>query len=601
MVVATGSVVALVSVPSFAGVPWIGIATWAGLVCTILACVAISYWVAAVTDEWDIPGAGGYRPLFAALPAVAGGLLLWAGPWALPIIWALLVLPLLAFVRQRDAVVPDSRVLLSRHAIRNIRGEVGEHLREWRGDRGGPAPSLKEQVVQLVGRVKGSLTTASGSTKGGKGAKRKATKGKRVGKKPAAAAVGRDAFTLYRKDGNVLMSLPLDGGDKANVSANVRNTQKLLTGAIRGSVTDMVFDPGPKQYLIRVGVGGGLKDADKVPVDAARGVIATIRVVAGMKPGEPGGRGEFSVSVGDVRCEVQAASTSEADGEKLVLTIARATESLFHADLGGLGMRPKPLEQIRDMARKPHGLLLVVGPRGGGRTTTAYAVLRTLDAKAMKITTIEEEVESRLEGITQIAVETSGGASIAGVLKMVLRQDPDVIYLADVPDRTTAELACQAALTGHLVIAAMEARDALGAIGDLLETGLEPMLVQTSLTGVVAQRLARRLCPKCRVAIDPPDALLRKCNLQPGAIDRIFRQREGGCQACGGTGFRGRLAIHEVLAVNEQVRRLIARPLPAREVKAAAILNGMMTMQVDGLTKVLAGETAVEEILAVTS
>lgn len=599
--VASGFVVAVVAVPSFGGVPWLGIASWVGLLATILACVAISFWVAAATDEWDIAGAGGYRPLFAGIPALAAGLLLWSGGWALPITWTVLLIPLVLFVRQRDRVVPDSRLLLSRHALRNLRTEVKEHMREWRGEPGGPGLSLKEQVSQLVTRVKGSLATASGKPGNAKKAKGKAAKGKRGVKKPLTAPAPRDAFTLYRKDGNVLMSLPLDGGDKANVSANVRNTQKLLTSAIRGGVSDMVLDPGAKQYLIRVGVGGGLKDADKVPLETARGVIATIRVVAGMKSGEPGGRGEFSVGVGEVRCEVQVSSTSEADGEKLVLTIVRAADGLLHADLKALGLRAKALEQIKDMARKPHGLFLVAGPRGGGRTTTAYAVLRALDAKATKITTIEEEIEGRLDGITQIAVETSGGASIAGVMKMVLRQDPDVIFLADVPDRTTLELACQAALTGHLVVAVMEARDALGAIHELLETGIEPMLVQTSLTGVVAQRLARRLCPKCRVAIDPPDALLRKCNLQPGSIDRIFRQREGGCQACGGSGFRGRLAIHEVLAVNEQVRRLIARPLPTREVKAAAVLNGMMTMQVDGLTKVLEGETAVEEIVAVTS
>jgi type II secretory ATPase GspE/PulE/Tfp pilus assembly ATPase PilB-like protein len=593
--------VAIVAVPSFAGVPRMGIAVWAGLLATALCSVAISYWAAVETDETEIPGAAWYRPLFALLPALQAALVIWFGSWAMPAAWGMLLVALVSFVRHRDTVMPQSRLLLSGRGLRNAGAEARQRFTDWRGDKGGPAPSVKEQLNQLLDRVKGSLSKATPSSRGGSRGKAKTTKGKHAAKKATASPAAHDAFTLYRKDGNVLMSLPLSGGDKATVSANVRNTQKLLMGAVRGGATDMVIDPDGKHYLIRIGVGGGLREAEKVPAEAARGVIATIRVVAGMKSGEPGGRGEFSMAIAALRCQVQVASSAEKHGEKLVLTITQAADSLLHARLEGLGLRPKVFEQLKDMTRKPHGLLIIVGPPGGGRTSTAYAILRELDAKATKITTIEENVECRLDGVTQIAVETTGGASIASVLKMVLRQDPDVIYLADLPDKTTLELACQAALTGHMVFAAMEGRDALGALDELLETGIEPMLVQTSLTGIVAQRLARRLCPKCRVPIDPPTALLRKCNLQPGAIGRIFRQREGGCQVCTATGFRGRMAIHEVLAVNEQVRRLITKPLPMRDVKAAAVLNGMFTMQVDGLSKVLQGDTAIEEILSVTS
>ncbi len=595
------SVVAVVAVPSFAPVPWMGIAAWAGLLATALCSVAVSYWVAFETDETDIPGAAWYRPLFAVLPAVQAALVMWCGSWAMPVAWGLLLAALALFVRHRDTVMPQSRLLLSGRGLRNVGSEARQRFIDWRGDKGGPAPSVKEQVNQMLDRVKGSLSKATQSNRGGSRGKAKTAKRKHAAKKATASPAAHDAFTLYRKDGNVLISLPLSGGDKATVSANVRNTQKLLMGAVHGGATDMVLESDGKHYVIRIGVGGGLREAEKVPSEAARGVIATIRVAAGMKSSEAGGRGEFSMAVGALRCQVEVASTAEKHGEKIVLTITQAANSLLHARLEGLGLRPKVFEQLKDMARKPHGLLIVVGPPGAGRTSTAYAMIRELDAKSTKITTIEETVECRLDGVTQIAVETTGGASIASVLKMVLRQDPDVIYLADLPDKTTLELACQAALTGHMVFAAMEGRDALSALNELLEMGIEPMLVQTSLTGIVAQRLARKLCPKCRVSISPPTALLRKCNLQPGAIDRIFRQREGGCQVCSATGFRGRLAIHEVLAVNEQVRRLITRPLPARDVKAAAVLNGMFTMQVDGLSKVLQGDTAIEEILSVTS
>jgi type II secretory ATPase GspE/PulE/Tfp pilus assembly ATPase PilB-like protein len=590
--------VALVVVPSFTGVPWTGLAWVVALWLTAVACVAISSWAVATTEEVDVAGGDRWALAFGLLPALVTAIVLFGGRWSLPVAWGLGAVLLIPFVRQRDTAVPESRAFLARGGLGAIRAEVTDRLRQWRGAEADERPrSLREQFADLVGRGKSAL-----SAWGGKGARGKAKKAaKRAARKPPAAAPPRDAFTLFKKDGSVLMSLPLDGGDKATVSANVRNTQKLLMSAIRGAVTDLVLEPGSKHYLVRAGTGGGLRDAEKVPVEAARGVLSSLKAVAGMKVAEPGGQGAFGVSLGEARYDVQVVSTAEEAGEKIVLAIHQATGGMLHVGLDGLGLRPKALEQLRDLARKPHGLLLVVGPPGSGRSTTSYALLREIDTRNKKVTTIEETIESRLEGVTQIAVETSGGATFGSVMKMVLKQDPDVIYVASLPDRATVELACQAALTGHMVIATTEAKDTLTALTDLMEMGIEPMLLQTSLTGVVAQRLARRLCAKCRVPTEPPEAVLRKCNLQVGAVQRIFKPRDKGCPACGGTGFRGRLGLHEVLAINEQVRRLIASPLPAREVKAAAVLNGMLTLQLDGLSKVLQGETGVDEVLAVTS
>jgi type II secretory ATPase GspE/PulE/Tfp pilus assembly ATPase PilB-like protein len=380
----------------------------------------------------------------------------------------------------------------------------------------------------------------------------------------------------------------------------VRNTQKIILMAIRGGMVDVVVDPGATHWMLRVGKGGALKDAEKLPADAAKGLVATVKVLGGMgKAADRDARGSFTVLVGDARYDIQAATSPGPDGEKLVLAIHQAAGGLLHVGLSGLDLRPKALEQVRDLARKQYGLMLIVGPSGSGRTTTSYAALREIDVKSKKVTTIEEAIECKLDGVTQIAMETAGGAKYAGVLQMVLKQDPDVIFLGDLPDRATMEAACQAALTGHMVLATMEARDTVGAIADLIDTGMEPMLVQTALAGIVAQRTARRLCPKCRVAIEPPDTLLRKLNLQPGAVPTIYKEK--GCPACEGTGFRGQLVLHEVLVVNEQIRRLIAAPLPAREIKAAAVLAGMLSLQLDGLTKVVQGETSIDEILRVTA
>lgn len=568
----------------------------AAILLTALACVAISSWVVATTKEIDVAGGDRWAAVFAPLPAVVAGLMLGAPTWSMPVAWGLMGALLILFIRQRDAVVPDSRAFLSTGGLRNITAEVKDRVRQWKGDDVGDRPaSIRDQFTDLVKRWTSALMPA-----GGKGRKAKKA-AKKTGRKPSAATPPKDAFTLLKKDGSVVMSLPLDGGDKATVSANVRHTQKLLMSAIRGGITDIVLDPGPEHYLVKSGAGGRLKSSDKVPAEAAQGVASTIKVVAGMKVAEPGGRGTFGVVMGEARYDVKVVSSAEAAGERIAMSIHQATGGMLHLALDGLGLRPKALEQLRELARKPHGLLLVVGPPGSGRSTTAYALLREIDMRSTKVATIEETVESKLDGATQIEVETSGGATLGSVMKMVLKQDPDVIYVARLPDRATVELACQAALTGHMVIATTDSKDALTAINDLIEMGIEPMLLQTSLTGVVGQRLARRLCPKCRVPTEPPEAVLRKCNLQPGAVQRIYKPREKGCPACGGTGFRGWLALHEVLAINEQVRRLIAKPLPTREVKAAAVLNGMLTLQLDGLSKVLQGETGVDEILAVTS
>ena len=444
------------------------------------------------------------------------------------------------------------------------------------------------------------LKKAAGAApaKKGKAAAKKAKKA--VAKAAAPGAPRNDTFTFLRKDGSEIMSLPLDGGEKGSVSANVRNTQKMLLLAIRGGMVDMVVDPGATHWMLRVGKGGALKDAEKLPAEAARGLVATVKVLGGMgKDTDRDAQGSFTVLVGDARYDIQAATTAGAEGEKLVLSIHQAAGGLLHVGLAGLGLRPKTLEQVRDLSKKQYGLLLIVGPAGSGRTTTAYAALREIDAKSKKITTIEETIACKLDGVAQIAVETAAGAKYGGVLQMVLKQDPDVILLGDLPDRSTMEAACQAALTGHMVIATMEARDTVGAIADLIDTGMEPMLVQTALAGVVAQRTARRLCPKCRVAIEPPDTLLRKLNLQPGAVKVIYKEK--GCPACEGSGFRGQTVLHEVLVINEQIRRLIAAPLHAREIKAAAVLAGMLSLQLDGLAKVVQGETSIDEILRVTA
>lgn len=588
--------VGVVDVPSFDGIPWAGLG-WAVAFCLAAAAsLLVAGWVRSTTTEVTIDGSDRWNLVFSLVPLVGVAATLVAGFWGLPVLGACLVAALIPFVRQRDAAVPESQVFLGRGGLRNISAEVRERLRAWRGEGGSETLSLKEQVADLFAKVK--RMAAAKPAKKGKAAAKKAKKATKQA--TAAGTPKRDGFTFLRKDGTEIMSLPLDGGDKGAVSANVRNTQKVLLTAIRGGLADAVIEPGVPHWMLRMGSGAALKDVEKLPPDAAKGIVSTARVLAGMGPAsDREAHGSFTVLVGDARYDVEAATAPGNDGERLALSIHQASGGFLHVGLSGLGLRPKALVQVRDLARKQYGLLLIVGPPGSGRTTTAYAALREIDAKARKVTTIEDAIACKLDGITQIAIETAAGATYGGVLQMVLKQNPDVIFLGDLPTKATVEAACQAALTGHMVMATMEARDTVGAIAGLMELEIEPMLVQTALAGVVAQRMARRLCPKCKVAIEPPDTLLRKLNLQPGAVKAIYKEK--GCPACEGTGFRGHVVFHEVLVINEQIRRMIAVPLPAREIKAAAVLAGMLTLQLDGLAKVIQGETSVDEILRVTA
>jgi type II secretory ATPase GspE/PulE/Tfp pilus assembly ATPase PilB-like protein len=244
-------------------------------------------------------------------------------------------------------------------------------------------------------------------------------------------------------------------------------------------------------------------------------------------------------------------------------------------------------------------MFLVVGPTGSGKTTTVYASLSEIDAHQHNITTIEDPVEYRLDNITQIAVNTKAGVSFASILRSVLRQDPDVLLVGEIRDRETAEIACQAALTGHFVFSTLHANDSVASIARLLDLGLEPTLIQTAVTAVLGQRLARRLCQQCKEACEPPEGLLKKFKLKPGAIPHIYREK--GCEQCGGTGYRGRTGVHELLVMNDAIRGLITPSPSVNDLKKAAVASGTLTLQIDGLMKVIQGETSVNEILRVTT
>lgn len=579
---------AAIEVPSFPGVPWAPLGLTAGLCLVIAACISGIGWARRTGEVLGADEAGRWNLLFGVigLSLLAGCLLgVW---WMVPAAGACLVVAAAFFIRSKDPGLPEGRRVLARGGLRNLAAELRPHVAPWTvaPSDGSHPRSLKEQFADLIQGWRQRLAGTTNKTKSGK------RKGKTV-------APG-DAFSFLKKDGTAVVTISLSGKREARVSPSVIKAQQLLQATIRANASALSFDPVEGQYDVKAHVRGTDKSLEKLGGDEARGVMATLKVMADMagSDADAGRRGTFGVMLRGVRHQIDVETTGPAAAERMLLRLERPGAAEEQRGLDALGLRPKLLTQLREAIGRPYGMLLVVGPGGSGRTTTLYAALRDLDAKKRKIMTVESPVKHPLEDVVQIEVDVAGGATVASVLQMVMRKDPDVVMVSDLDDRKTCEIAMQAALTGHFVFAALEARDAIDAVTKLLGLGVEPMLVQTAVTAVLAQRLARRLCPKCKVACEPPEALVRKFNLKPGAVKRVYKEK--GCDACGRTGFNGVVPVHELLVMNDQIRKLVTANPSARDLKAAAVLNGTLTLQIDGLTKVVHGDTTVNEILRVT-
>jgi general secretion pathway protein E len=289
-------------------------------------------------------------------------------------------------------------------------------------------------------------------------------------------------------------------------------------------------------------------------------------------------------------------------------------------DLADIGFGEDHLVVIDELIHRPHGIVLVTGPTGSGKTTTLYACLAKINTPDLNILTVEDPVEYQLEGITQVPVNSKIDLTFASVLRSYLRHDPDVIMVGEIRDGETAQMAIQASLTGHLVFSTVHTNDAAGAITRLVDMGIEPFLVASSLVGLLAQRLVRRLCPDCRVAYKPNADELQKVGIDPDAFfagrtktpalrtksappppGMLYAARDGGCPRCGKIGYRGRVGIYELLLMDNEIRQLALKNADSNSIKQAAVKGGMRTLRDDGAMKVLAGVSTIEEVMLVTA
>ncbi|MDM7853416.1 GspE/PulE family protein [Cellulomonas alba] len=389
------------------------------------------------------------------------------------------------------------------------------------------------------------------------------------------------------------------GDDDAPI---VRFVNLIVTQAITDRASDIHIEPAEHDLLVRYRIDGVLKETQRAPKNIQGGVISRVKIMSDIdiaekrKPQD----GRMSINHNGRKIDLRVATLPTVWGEKIVMRILdNSTASL---DLRDLSFLDHNYERYRESYQKPYGMILVTGPTGSGKSTTLYATLNAVSRPEINVITVEDPVEYRLPGINQVQVNPKAGLTFAAALRSILRSDPDVVLLGEIRDHETAQIAVEAALTGHLVLSTLHTNDAPSAVTRLTEMGIEPFLVGSALDCVVAQRLARRLCSKCKQPYQPtPEEMLAaRFPWMPGEpLPELFRP--GGCVACSRTGYRGRLALHEVMTVTEEIERHAVAHSSSADIGTTAVKQGMITLRDDGWHKVALGQTTIEEILRVVA
>ncbi len=387
---------------------------------------------------------------------------------------------------------------------------------------------------------------------------------------------------------------------EANSAPIVKFVDLVMTQAIKERASDIHFEPFEHEFKIRYRVDGALYEMAPPPVHLATSVISRIKVMSNMNIAERRipQDGRIMTVVNGKAVDMRVSSLPTQHGESVVLRVL--DRSSIQLELTDLGM-PGPLrDYIEDTIEKPNGIFIVTGPTGAGKTTTLYACLRKINTVDSKLLTAEDPVEYELDGIMQVPVNDAVGLTFARALRAFLRQDPDRIMVGEMRDKETAQIAIQASLTGHLVLSTLHTNDAAGAVTRLVDMGVEPFLVAATLEGVLAQRLLRTICKNCRAPYEPSQSILNQLNLSADDIGGKHFYTGNGCDKCGGSGYKGRKGIYELLDVTDPIRELITQKAPTLVLKQKAIELGMQTLREDGLRNIYEGETTIEEVLKYT-
>jgi len=415
----------------------------------------------------------------------------------------------------------------------------------------------------------------------------------------------------YRADSDLEdLSAALDTGDDEEDLSKVREVvddapivryvNALITQAIQDRASDIHLEPGERELKVRYRIDGVLHEVMRSPKSIQSGVISRLKIMADINIAERRipQDGRLSVSANGRKIDLRVATLPTVWGEKVVMRIL--DNSTARLDLSDLGFSTINYERFSRSFTKPYGMILVTGPTGSGKSTTLYATLNILNRPEVNIITVEDPVEYRLAGVNQVQTNNKAGLNFASALRSILRSDPDIVLIGEIRDHETAQIAIEAALTGHLVLSTLHTNDAPSAITRLTEMGIEPFLVGSAVDCVLAQRLARRLCSKCKEPYQPSaEALVTARFPWQEGEDLPTLYRPLGCSACAKTGYKGRLALHEVMPRSEQIERLTVEHAPASQIMDVARAEGMVTLRTDGMLKVAQGVTSIDEILRV--
>lgn len=392
-----------------------------------------------------------------------------------------------------------------------------------------------------------------------------------------------------------------EGPERDAEAPVIKLVRRIIDEAVRCRASDIHLEPLQRKLRVRYRVDGVMIEADAVPKHLQPAVVSRLKIMAGISIAEKRvpQDGRARIEAGGRALDLRVATLPTTRGEGLVMRLL--DQSRMKPELSGLGFQQGDQERLEQIIASPDGLVLVTGPTGSGKTTTLYAALHRLNQAERKIITVEEPIEYQMPGINQVPVNAAIGMTFAAALRAMLRQAPNVIMLGEIRDGETAEIAMNAALTGHLVFSTLHTNDAATAVTRLVDLGTKPFLVAASLRAVLAQRLVRRICPGCRRAYTPSARERHALGLAPAQVAGAAFAHGAGCAACHGTGYRGRLGLFEILEIDAGARELIYDNVTALRLREHARRDGRRSLRDDGLAKILAGLTTIEEVVSVTA
>ena len=412
-----------------------------------------------------------------------------------------------------------------------------------------------------------------------------------------------DLTTALEEESSASTEVAIAGAEDAIDDAPiVRFVNLLISQGIQDKASDIHIEPAEYEMKVRYRIDGVLHEMQSAPKAIQNGVISRLKIMSEIdiaerrKPQD----GRMSVSHGGRKIDLRVATLPTVWGEKVVMRILDNNASTLAIE--NLALLPRNFEAFKSSYVKPYGMILVTGPTGSGKSTTLYTTLQTVAKPEINVITVEDPVEFRMPGINQVQVNPKAGLTFASALRSILRSDPDVVLIGEIRDHETAQIAIEASLTGHLVLSTLHTNDAPSAVTRLTEMDIEPFLVGSALDCVVAQRLARRLCDRCKQAYQPnPHDLMNMRVGYDGTTSAPMLYRPVGCSNCSNTGYRGRIALHEVMLVTEEIERMAVSRSSSADITRVAIEQGMATLRMDGWAKAQLGHTSVEEILRVVA